>query len=194
VEFIIALKLLPKTLWPWALGTPLSLFQLNGMFSISMLVIYRPYCLSPFSIYLEFVFSFLFFSNFGVQCHLIFQVSAFLLHHFSEVADYSFTANMETEVVNISHFVLYVICHTIILETCLSWLVGGYCYYILIKPAWKFSESAHRNGHWNASNCAHDYFCIQDISNIVIIIVEMIQDVSHELMVLLQCHVRLDVS
>ncbi|CAN6195376.1 unnamed protein product, partial [Urochloa humidicola] len=30
------------------------------------------------------------------------MVSAFLLHHFSEVADYSFTANMETELDNVS--------------------------------------------------------------------------------------------
>jgi len=39
-----------------------------------------------------------------VQWHLIFQVSAFLLHHFSEVVDYSFTASMETEV---KHFSIY---------------------------------------------------------------------------------------
>ena len=58
-------------------------------------------------------------SNFGVcSCHLFFQVSAFLLHHFSEVPDYSFTANMETEVVNISQFMVSVcffvfsLCHS----------------------------------------------------------------------------------
>ena len=31
---------------------------------------------------------------------MFFQVSAFLSHLFSEIADYSFTANMETEVLN----------------------------------------------------------------------------------------------
>jgi hypothetical protein len=39
----------------------------------------------------------------------VFQVSAFLSHIFSEIADYNFTANMETEVLNILHPIAHVV-------------------------------------------------------------------------------------
>ena len=99
-------------------------------------------------------------SNFGVcSCHPFFQVSAFLLHHFSEVADYSFTANMETEVVNISQFMVSVcffvfsLCHSFrnLLKLAGQWLL------LWVKPILEFRKSVHLNGHWYTSNIGRDY-------------------------------------
>jgi len=98
-----------------------------------------------------------------VQWHLIFQVSAFHLHHFSEIADYSFTASMETEVKNFSIYIFMCAWSSKTLLKLADWWLQ-----LWIKLIWESMKSAHPNGHWTASNCAHDYSCTQDISKIVI--------------------------
>lgn len=66
---------------------------------------------------------------------ILLQVSAFLLHHFSEVADYSFTANMRQRFLNISQLMLIVsvcfsvfsLCHSF--RSLLNYmLVNARCY------------------------------------------------------------------